>query len=246
MPTKNDGYLIVASKNYSFYAFACNLAEGIKDYYPEAQICLVTEERFCEDGRADRIADHLIYCDDNVRAKLWGMAQTPFDRTFYIDADAECMHEDIATVFDELGDNDMMFTGLPEDRWYIFNDKPFPGGKFELCGGVCLYRKTDRTIKFMNDWYDLYNQHSSGKWWPTNEHGQPDYDNFPKRLRQWDQFSLMWLTAHTEEYSDLKVEIFENDLKWNYWAILDPETHPMEEDTVIYHLSCAADRTLLG
>lgn len=243
MPTKNDGYLIVASKKYTFYAWAINLAEGIKDFYPEAQICLVTEERFL-DGR-EKIADHIVFCDDNVRAKLWGMSQTPFDRTFYIDADCEILHEDIANVFDELGDNDMMFTGLPEDRWYIFNDDPFPGGTFKLCGGVCLYRKTDRVIKFMKDWYDLYNLHRVGKWWPEDENGNPDYINFPQRLQQWDQFSLMWLTAHTDEFSDLKVEIFEDDLRWNYWAILCQVRHPMADNTVVYHLSCAADRDSL-
>ena len=201
-------------------------------------------ERFCEDGRAEEIADHLIFCDDNYRAKIWGMAQTPFDRTFYIDADCECIHEDISTIFDLLGDNDMMFTGLADEHWYVFNDDPFPGGQFKLCGAVCLYRKTERTIKFLNDWYKLFNEHRSGRWWPENEDGQPDYVNFPKRLRGWDQFSLMWLTDHTDEFSDLKIEIFEDKLKWNYWAILDPKKDPMPEDTVIFHLSCVAPKDL--
>lgn len=246
MPTRNDGYLIVASKKYSFYAFACNLAEGIKEYYPEAQICLVTEERFCEDGRAAEVADHLIYCDDHYRAKLWGMAQTPFDRTFYIDADMEIIGEGIEEVFDLLGDNDMMFTGLPDDRWYIFNDEPFKGGAFKYCGAVCLYRKTEKTIKFMNDWFELYKSHYHGKWWPTDENGNPDYDNYPKRLKIWDQFSLFWLTERTEEYKDLKIEIFENDLRWNYWAPLDPNITPMPEDTVLLHLSCMANKDAFG
>ena len=174
------------------------------------------------------------------------MAQTPFDRTFYIDADMEIIGEGIEEVFDLLGDNDMMFTGLPDDRWYIFNDEPFKSGAFKYCGAVCLYRKTEKTMKFMNDWFKLYKSHYHGKWWPTDENGDPDYDNYPKRLQIWDQFSLFWLTERTEEYKDLKIEIFENDLRWNYWAPLDRTITPMPEDTVLLHLSCMANKDSLG
>lgn len=243
MTTQSKGYLLVASNHYRYYAWACNLAEGIKDFYPEAKVCLVTEQRFL-DGR-EAIADDLILCDDHYRAKLWGMARTPYDLTFYIDADMEIVGEGIEDVFDELGDNDMMFTGLPEDRWYIFNDEPFKGGQFKLCGAVCLYRKTDKVIQFMHDWYNLYDAHSNYRWWPEDVNGAPDYHNYPERLRKWDQFSLFWLTDREPKYSDLKVEIFENDLRWNYWALLDRVRTPMPEDVVLLHLSCQADTTIV-
>ena len=243
MTTPSKGFLLVASKEYRYYAWACNLADGIKDFYPEAQICIVTEERFADERL--KVADDVIWCDDNYRAKLWGMARTPYDLTFYIDADMEVINYGIEEVFDELGDADMMFTGLPEDRYYIFNDDPFPGGRFELCGACCLYRKTDKVIGFMHDWYHLYQEHAIKRsWWPTNEQGEPDYENYPERLRKWDQFSLFWLTQHEPRYADLKVEIFENDLRWNYWAILDRVRTPMPENTVLLHLSCAADKNV--
>ena len=41
------------------------------------------------------------------------MSQSPYDTTMYIDADCEIVHEDIATVFDELNGNDMVFHTLP-------------------------------------------------------------------------------------------------------------------------------------
>ena len=239
-PTK--GYLLVASNDPIYYSWACNLMGGIKDYYPEAQICLVTEERFI-DSRADD-ADHIIFCDGHYRAKLWGMSQTPFDITFYIDADMEIIGPGIENVFDELGDNDMMFTGLPRDRWYVFMDTEFPGGTFTLCGAVCLYRKTDRTIAFMKDWYEYYVEQYARRWWPLNSKGEFDYELYPDRLRGWDQFTLFYLLDVDDRYKDLKVAIFEEDLRWNYWSTLDRTRNPMPEGTVLYHMSSTATRNI--
>jgi hypothetical protein len=136
----NNGYLVVASKQPNFYILAINLIESIMDHNPEAKCTLVTEERFV-DHRAD-ICDKVIICDDHYRAKLWGMAQSPYDITMYIDADCEVVHEDIAKVFDELGDHDLMFTYLGDDRKYVFKEVYFPAGRLGLCGGVCLYRSS--------------------------------------------------------------------------------------------------------
>ena len=239
---QNNGYLIVASKEYVYYPWAINLAEQIKDYYSEAKICLVTEERFLDD-RA-KIADHIIYCDNFVRAKLWGMSKTPFDNTFYIDADSECLHEDIANVFDELGDNDMVFTELREECYHFFKDIYFPGGKFTLCGGVCLYNSKSPMVKhFMQDWYHLYIKQTNGQWWPTDESGEFDKETYPYHLRHWDQFGLWWLTEKEEKYRDLKVKIFEDNYRWNYWSLLHREK-PMPENTVIYHKSYTGDRSI--
>jgi hypothetical protein len=229
------GYLIVASRDEIYYSWATKLLGDIKDFYPEAKVCLVTEERFL-DSRADE-ADEILICDDNYRAKMWGMANTPWDITFYMDADMECMHEDISKVFDELDDNDMMFTGLPVDRWYIFGPTEFPGGTFTLCGAVCLYRKTPIVIEFMQDWYEYYNKQRDGSWWP-------DEKLYPKHLSVWDQFTLWWLTNKEEKYKDLKIEIFEDDLKWNYWSLLDRKKQPLKEDVVLLHLSCQASRKI--
>ena len=48
------------------------------------------------------------------------MSQSPYDTTMYIDADCEIVHEDIATVFDELNGNDMVFHTLPREGKPIF------------------------------------------------------------------------------------------------------------------------------
>lgn len=241
LQSKTKGYLVVGSTKFQFYKFAINLVESIKDYHPEAKVCLVTEERFL-DGR-EKIADDLLLCGSGVREKLWGMANSPYDLTFYIDADAEVIHEDIAKVWDELGDNDMVFTGLPEDRWYIFKDTEFPGGTFTLCGAVCLYDSSNQLVmEFMQDWHEYYVKQAERTWWPLNENGHFDFDLYPEQLGCWDQFTLWWLTEKVDKYKELKIGIFEDDLKWNYWALLDRIKHPMADDVVIHHLSCQADK----
>lgn len=241
MSKSYNGYLVVASNRSSFYSVAINLLESIRDYYPEANLCLVTEERFC-DGR-ETVADHVIHCDNHYRAKLWGMSQTPFDKTFYIDADMECVSEDIANVFDELKGDDMVFTGLPRDRWYAFKDTEFPGGTFKLCGGVCLYDSSNPLVmEFMHDWFEYYDKQYNGIWWPTDENGHFDKKNYPHHLKIWDQFTLWWLTEREEKYKELNVRIFDNDLRWNYWVILDRKRNPMPEDVVLLHYSSAYDK----
>lgn len=243
MNQKTKGYLLVASRDPIYYSWACNLMGGIKDFYPEAKVCLVTEERFV-DARAQE-ADHLIFCDNHPRAKMWGMYQTPWDLTFYIDADMEVLHEDIAKVFDEIEDRDMVFTGLPRELWHIFMDTEFPGGTFELCGACCLYRKSELTMEFIKDWYEIYVQQQAGNWWPTKEDGTFDTYLYPHHLKQWDQFTLWWLTNKEEKYKDLKYGLFKDNLKWNYWgSLMSDPNHPMKDDTVLLHMSSRATRKL--
>src|SRR5210317_1731324 len=235
-PTK--GYVIVASRTKFFYVSACNLIESILDFYPEAKCTLVTEERFLDD-RGKRITDQIIFCDDHKRAKLWGMAKSPYDLTFYIDADTEVEHEDIATIFDLFEGNDMMFTGLPEERSYCYAELKFPGGQFELCGAVCLYDMRNPLVRdFMQDWYDLTVEQYANRWWPTKEDGTWDEDTYPISLARWDQFSLWWLVNKEPKYQSLKVGILDDDARWNWFSKYKFKHN--EKPIVIRHYSSAA------
>ena len=215
-PTK--GYVIVASRKKYFYISALNLIDSIREFYPDANVCLVTEEKFVDD-RGRKEVDVIIHCDDHKRAKLKGMALSPWDITFYIDADTECEHEDIEHIFDEMGDYDLLFTGLPEERSYCYAELKFPGGQFELCGAVCLYDMRKQMVReFMDDWYDLTVRQYEGSWWPTKEDGTWDNDLYPRTLARWDQFSLWWLVNKEPRYKDLKVGILEDDARWNFFS----------------------------
>lgn len=220
----SDGYVVVGNVKKFFYLSAINLVETIKAYNPNAHVTLFTEERFI-DEQADW-ADNVVFVGDHKRAKIEGMYKTPYDRTFYIDADCEVEHEDIATVFDHLEDYDLVWTGLPEERHYCYAEVYFPGatkpdgspGGFEYCGGVCLYNSANPLVKeFMKDWWDLTIRQYNGQWWPLKEDGTEDLENYPQSFKRWDQFSLWWLLNKEPKYDTLKIKIFEDDARWNFF-----------------------------
>ena len=68
-----------------------------------------------------------------------------------------------------------------------------------------------------------------------------DRENYPRNLKIWDQFTLWWLTEKEEKYKDLKISIFEDNYRWNYWSLLARRQIP-PENTVLLHKSSAADR----
>mgnify|MGYP003649157997 CR=1 FL=1 len=236
-----EGYLIVASKRDNFYSMAIQLAESIKDFDEDANICIVTEKRF-EDHRLREVATDVIYCDDHYRAKLWGMAQTPYDKTFYIDADCLVVHEDIKTIFDQLGDDDMKFTYLGDDRKYVFREIYFPAGKLELCGGVCLYNSTPLIKEFMNDWWELFVKQWANSWWPLDEKGNWNEKQYPRSLKYWDQFSLWWLVNKVDKYKDLNIGIFEDDARWNWYTCYNENKTFTKNPIVIEHYSNMANK----
>lgn len=233
---KSKGFLVVASNKRNFYLYAINLIESIKDFYEDANVTLVTEP-WMIDERAD-IADNIIHCDNHYRAKLWGMAQSPYDITMYIDADMECEHEDIIDIWDEMQDQDMVFAELTDDREYIYAERHFdtPEGKakFRLCGGVCLYDMSKPIVReFMQDWWELTREQMGKRWWP---------EGYAESLRSWDQFSLWWLTEKEEKYKDLKIKIFDDDLRWNYYNAFQWHRTRPEKPVVLRHFSCGLNK----
>ncbi len=216
MQSKSKGFIIVASRNLNFYKYACNLISSIRDFYEDANITLVTEPRFLDDNHE---ADNVIHCDNHYRAKLWGMSQSPYDITMYVDADMDCEHEDIIKVWDEMKDYDLVFHELTQERekFYAIREFAYDGGieKYTLCGGVCLYRSENPLVmEFMSDWYELYVQQQSNNWKPEGfEKTQWDND-----LKHFDQTTLWWLTERVDKYKDLKIGIFEDDIRWNYFS----------------------------
>lgn len=234
---KTKGYVIVASNKINFYRYAINLAESILDFYEDAKITLFCEEWMFEEKHRE-LFDNVEWCSNHYRAKLEGMARSPYDLTMYLDADMECEHGDIEHVFDELGDHDVMFSELTDDREYIYAERTFdtPEGqtKFTLCGGVCLYDMSKPIVReFMKDWWELTRQQMDREWWP---------EGYAESLRSWDQFSLWWLTTKSSKYKDLDIGIFEDDLRWNYYNALNWAITKPENPIVIRHYSCGLDK----
>lgn len=233
-PTK--GYLVVASKSPLFYKLAINLIRSIKDFDPEGKVCFFTEEIFC-DGR-EAIADYVFFCENHVREKLSALSKTPFDITMYIDADCEVQHEDVVTAFDMLDGNDLMFTPLTEERMGYFKKGEWDNGRLELNGGVFVYDIRKLIVKdFVKDWNLYYRMQRSGEWWPDMKDGQQDFSKHPEHLCQWDQFTLWWLLNHNPKYKDIKLKIFEDEIRWNWYTTFRSEENYTNKEIVIYHYS---------
>ena len=228
-PTK--GFLIVATKRKQFLIGADNLKESILDHYPEAKITLFTEQHFIDDPECQkyfRDFDQVLPTLSNTnREKMWGMANSPYDLTFYMDADVEIISEDISSVFDHLEDGkyDMAYVNLTKEGAKHFAewewgpnlyDDGWKGVPDHLahCGGVALYDTRNPLInEFMMDWYNLYLLQRIGKWNPKEFHNIN-----VERFRYWDQLTLWWLIYHSPKYKSLKWKFFDDNYRWNYFT----------------------------
>jgi hypothetical protein len=268
--TLSKGYVIVATKKVSFLIGAQNLAESILDHNEDARITLFTEQGFLDDPEMSKYftsyENVLPTPGGTIREKMYGMANSPYDLTFYIDADCEVVSDDIANVFDHLDDgSDMVYVNLTKQgakhfaEWEwgpnILDNGYTEGAPDHLthCGGVALYRSSNPLVReFMSDWYIFYAKQARGDWNP------PEYANIKVgNFRQWDQLTLWWLIYHNPKYKSLKWKFFEDNYRWNYFTsfgyntdgthnchIVDPSRDywKTKPDPVINHYSSWMDK----
>jgi hypothetical protein len=188
---------------------AVHSCETLKDFYPDAHVTLFTHEKFL-DGK-EKIFDNVVTdIPIHMRAKMWGMSHSPYERTVYIDADTEVWSEDIKIIHQELDDCDMFFTRTPiysagNIKW-IYVDKAMTK-RLYWQGGMCGFVKNDLTHDFVSTWYNEYLKQQSEPW------PYPDYNDAQK---QWDMFTLWKITNHPEfdRFKDLKIK--EVNVKYNF------------------------------
>ena len=265
----SKGFITVATKRKQFLMGADNLKESLLDYYPKAKITLFTEQRFIDDPDCQcyfRDFDKVIATpSDTIREKMWGMANSPYDITFYMDADIEIRHDDVSTVFDHLenGKYDIVLVNLTRAASGHFTqwgwgpnhyDDGWKGAPDHLahCGGVALYDLRNPLVKeFMNDWYELFIKQKDGSWSPK------EFEEVPRSYRTWDQLTLWWLIYHSPKYKSIRWNFFKENYRWNYFTSfgfnkdgthncdkLDPKrdywkTNP---DPVVVHFSSWMDK----
>lgn len=218
----NNGFIIVASVEKKFLISAKYCAETLKEYYPSAKVTLFTESDWVSEDLYDIFDDVIGEAPNHIRAKLWALSKTPYDLTVYLDADCEIMSEDIKNIFEQIDDEtDILLTKI---RPYHGKIVYFPGGKLTDHCGLFLYRKNEKTIKFMEEWWKLYQKQISGIWnWDTNL--------YPEELRPWDQWTYWWLQNKT----DFKInrKYFNDDARWNF--VNGYKKTETEKDIIIYH-----------
>ena len=224
---KSNGFLIVASRRYSYYVAAHQLIDSLLDNMPDAKIALFAHDEWTkDDDRCDKL--YLVKdCPGHKRAKLWALPQTPFDKTVYIDADCYVCHEDVENMFDF--DSHLIFTNI---RPYAGKVAKFIGGEMVLHGGVFGYQSDPNTIEFMQDWWEYYEKQADGTWWPSDDIGPKE------KLEPWDQFTLWWLVNY--KYKDkIKIAIYNDDARYNFVHIYKEDE--CEGEIIVWHYTIPGD-----
>jgi hypothetical protein len=208
MTDLRNGFLLVASVQDDFIQSANYAAGSIKDNYPDAHITLVVPPAMR--SKADESVFDLIISDDDVpnhtRTKLYALSRTPYSNlTVYVDADMECMHEDVQNIWDEMPDEcDILITKI---RPYNGKIAKWATGEMIHHGGFFMYRSNPHTLHFMKRWWDDYKIQRSEPWpYPENE--------MPVALRPWDQFTF-WKLLNIDKMP-VNVDFFEDDARWNF------------------------------
>ena len=221
-PTK--GYITVATKKISFLRSAINLCEGILDYDENAKVTLFTDQNFVDTEDLSMFDKVIVSPEDpdrnapaGPREKMWGMANTPYDYTLYLDSDIEIIHEDIISVFDRLEDDyDMCWVELKKETARHFAMWDWGNGDIDHlthCGGVCLYRASNPLVReFMTDWYNIHMDMRNSVNLPK------EVKDIPREFHMWDQLTAWWLIWHSEKYQKLKWKFFDDGYRWNYYS----------------------------
>lgn len=226
-----NGFLIVASVMEEYVQGANYCAASIKDFYPDAHVTLFVSKQlreFVDDSSFD-----MIICDDNVpnhtRTKLYALAKTPYTNlTVYVDADMECMHEDVQNIWNEMPEEcDVLITKIrpyngKEDRWP--GGKTIPKGQMIYHGGFFMYRSNPQTIEFMQRWWDDYHKQRAEPW-PYDE------TECRKSFGQWDQFTF-WKLLEIDKMN-VNVQVFKDDARWNF--VNGYRLDENKDEIVFYH-----------
>ena len=237
-----NGYVYIASLSKAYYKAAVNSAISLRDHYPEANITLFTHEVFLQDIDRNFFDNIITNIPVHKRAKMWGMARTPYEKSLYLDSDTEIRSERIKDVFDILGNNDIMFTKIVP---HVSNTRRIDdNNELEYHGGVILYNNKKPTIKLINEWYDLYAEQTLCDW-KTSQFAQ--YDS---RMKPWDQFTI-WYLLNQKEHKKIKHDFFPNGgTEWNFIYLLEENKEnnaPYKDlEQIIYHYTIPGEKVNVG
>lgn len=183
--SSDNGFIYIASLKRYYYHLAVYSATTLKDYFPQAHITLFTHQDFVDE--TSKVFDNVITdIPIHYRTKMFGMYNTPYKKTIYIDADSFIAHKDIRYSHEELDDCDLFFGPVTQyttaDVAWAFMDKNMTiAPKYH--GAVCGYHNTPLCIDFMKTWYEEYLKQITSKTWPYER----DHD---KKWKIFDMFTL--------------------------------------------------------
>jgi len=237
-----NGYVYIASLSKAYYKAAVNSAISLRDHYPEANITLFTHEVFLQDNDRKFFNNIITNIPVHKRAKMWGMAKTPYDKTLYLDSDTEIRSERIKDVFDILDKNDIMFTKIVP---HVSNTRRIDDNNdLQYHGGVILYNNKKPTIKLINEWYELYAEQVKCSW------SKSQFAQYDPKMKPWDQFTI-WYLLQQKEYKKIKHDFFPNGgTEWNFIYLLEENKEnnvPYKElEQIIYHYTIPGEKVYVG
>lgn len=198
------GFVYVASKNRIYYEMALASIETMRDHHPDAHVTLFTHEKFI-DKRCEQFDNVVVGIPIHKRARIWCMANTPYQSTVSIDSDSIITHRDVKKIHSHyLTQYDMVFGTnvsytVGDIKWAFIDKARTIHARYH--GGVFGFNKMDLTIDFMSTWYDEYIKQTTTPWTYKNSH--PEWQQF-------DMFTIWRLTsgefAEFDRFKDLKID----------------------------------------
>ena len=218
----DEGFLLVATNLKPYHTAAQMLADSLKEFAPNHPVILFTEDRWINDP-GNYIFDKVYGgMPPSNRAKLLALKDTPFDITCYLDSDMVCIHPDAPLIFKGLKDGyDMAWTKI---RTYAAAMVWWDKSKLKVPhGGMCLYRKSDKMISFMDEWWEnwCWKKNQVAEW---DERWNGKYPYW--ETRGWDQFPLHLMMGVIRQDDPW----YRPDIKWHWVYGGDPPCTPETDD----------------
>ena len=209
-----DGFMYCASVDVLYYELAVISAQSLRDYHPDAHISLFTHANFVEE-RGRKIFDR-IYTNIpiHIRSRMLCSANSPYQRTVFIDCDSTVHHRDIRKMHDHLDSCDLFYGAnalhtVANWKWgWIDKQRKYEPKWHGSCYG---WNKSDIMYDWMMTWYHEYLKQRQNPW------------PYEWAYREWQQFDMftLWKMAHGrhgmfpefERFKDLKIDIL--PIRWN-------------------------------
>lgn len=154
-----NGVTLIASGE-KFIEAALYAAASIRKSNPELGVALFSDKVDLECD--DLIDKHIVFSDGHRRSKIDKLAESPFERTLYLDTDTRVIAP-LDDMFEILDKFDLAIAHAHKrnkkattELWKEKIPNAFP----QLNGGVILYKKNETTQKFLKNWQDAF--HTAG------------------------------------------------------------------------------------
>lgn len=148
--SESTGFLYIATGE-EFVKEARLSAQTVDEQHPHIPICLITDSEV-----TDPVFDQVQILDNpefGFEDQILNLADTPFDRTIYLDSDIYA-DDSVEDLFEILNQIDVALAySQSREAWSIAG---VPEAYPEYNSGVMAYRLTDQFQKFLSRWEDIY------------------------------------------------------------------------------------------